>query len=151
MKKLLCLTIIMTIVITSNCQDISLVELFKLNSKSTTELKKNLELKGYVLTKSGPGAYGVKSFTWVSKDKSATLFFRELSGSASSLHYSPISIEEHNAFKKQILVIGFKQIPYDNRDPDTHELTTYKKGQVEVSFFITDKKFNGQYSVSVSD
>ena len=134
-------------------QNLTLDELFKINSKGITEIRKILKAKGFSLKDIRKGVHGVPSYTWLSKSGTKKIFFRELDldEESSTLSYSPLTVNEYESLKKEVLKRGFKQFPYNNYDPDTMEFTSYKKGKVEVNFFIIDKISNARYEVAVSD
>ena len=134
-------------------QNLTLDELFKINSKGITEIRKILKAKGFSLKDIRKGVHGVPSYTWLSKSGTKKIFFRELDldEESSTLSYSPLTVNEYESLKKEVLKRGFKQVPYNNYDPDTMEITSYKKGKVEVNFFIIDKISNARYEVAVSD
>ncbi|MEJ7627837.1 MAG: hypothetical protein WKF35_13310 [Ferruginibacter sp.] len=129
----------------------NLDELLRLNTKDFTDLRRTLTSKGYELTNSGPGAYDVRSYKWVSNDETTQLFFRD-EGNSTSLHLGPITFTEYNVIKKQLVTRGFKRLPYKNYNPDNFEFVNYKRGKIGVTFFITSRnEKNARYEVAVSD
>ena len=56
-------------------QKLSLDDLFRINSKGITEIRKILKAKGFSLEDMNIGAYGAPTYKWFSKDGAKQVFF----------------------------------------------------------------------------